>query len=301
MNRLNLMVCMISLMLLGQSSRVESQIYSIHPDGTGLKVEVEAGIEPGLRIYGSPDVSPNGERLIFDAFPRMFFARFAKILVVHLEGESQGQAENFDCGNFPVWSPDGKRIAFQICAENPLNVEPGVWLMDADGDNAKRLSDGKQPRWSPDGKSVICTFLERGVRFAKVDVETNESKPFLDQFQHEEPIRFSSNGTRVLAHVRRHGKSQLISMAPNGAEDSIVELSDSPVAFPVFSPNGKWVAFASENAADGKFIQIVATDGQVAPKKLTFAPAASKEDLCWHPDGKRILFISDQVLKGERP
>jgi Tol biopolymer transport system component len=303
MNRLNVIVCSIGVMLGCLPSRVESQdclLYSIRPDGSGLKIEAEAGIDPALRVYGSPDISPSGDRLIFDAYSRVGFARFAKILVLQLTGDSTGQVDDYDCGNCPVWSPDGKRIAFEVCSLNPLNLESGVWMMNADGSDAERLSEGEQPRWFPDGKFVISTLLQGGMRFLKVDLKTKDATPFLDKFQHEEPVRFSRDGTRVLAHVLRNGKPKLISMASDGDEDSIVELSDLSLSCPVFSPDGKWIAFATSNEKDGEFIQIIAADGKAEPRKLIFAPQAHKQDLCWHPDGKRIVFVSNQLLPVEK-
>src|SRR5262245_6681123 len=58
----------------------------------------------------------------------------------------------------PACSPDGKRIAF-------LRDDPeGLYLMDADGSNQRRLADKGfrdfQPAWSPDGKRLAYTVLE---------------------------------------------------------------------------------------------------------------------------------------------
>ena len=299
MNRWNAIVCFISVGLVCIPGRVESQesaLYSIGLDGSGLKIEVEAGFDPELKVYGSPDVSPDGERVVFDAYERVGFARFARILVLHCAGDSKGQIDDFDCGNCPVWSPDGQKIAFEVCAMNPLSLEPGVWMMNADGTEPERLSDGEQPRWFPDGKSVISTLLSGGVQLLKVDLKTKKATPFLAGFQHQGPIRFSRDGTRVLLHVQRNGKSQLISVAANGAEESIVQLSDAALEHPIISPDGKLVAFTTRDAIDGEIIQIVSADGRGESRKLVFASKVAKQDLCWHPNGLRILFTSNQKL-----
>jgi dipeptidyl aminopeptidase/acylaminoacyl peptidase len=47
----------------------------------------------------------------------------------------------------PDWSPNGKRIAF-------ARVGDGVYTMNADGSDPKRLSAGRGPAWSPDGKRI---------------------------------------------------------------------------------------------------------------------------------------------------
>ena len=56
----------------------------------------------------------------------------------------------------PAWSPDGKQIAFKN-----LNPVDALWLMDADGSNAHRLTKTPgsgyafwNPQWSPDGKRL---------------------------------------------------------------------------------------------------------------------------------------------------
>jgi dipeptidyl aminopeptidase/acylaminoacyl peptidase len=61
----------------------------------------------------------------------------------------------------PQISPDGKRIAFAVTennlAEGKSNSE--IYLMDADGNNIRKLTDNPaadyHPRWSPDGKSIL--------------------------------------------------------------------------------------------------------------------------------------------------
>lgn len=54
----------------------------------------------------------------------------------------------------PVWSPDGKRIAFQSGRDGPYQVN----VMDADGNNVQVLTTGgaddRHPAWSPEGKRI---------------------------------------------------------------------------------------------------------------------------------------------------
>ena len=54
----------------------------------------------------------------------------------------------------PVWSPDGRAIAFVSSRGNP-GWTFGVWLVDPDGSNLRNLANpGLGPAWSPDGRWV---------------------------------------------------------------------------------------------------------------------------------------------------
>ena len=54
----------------------------------------------------------------------------------------------------PVWSPDGRAIAFVSSRGNP-GWTFGVWLVDPDGSNLRNVANpGLGPAWSPDGRWV---------------------------------------------------------------------------------------------------------------------------------------------------
>src|SRR5882762_7708438 len=58
--------------------------------------------------------------------------------------------------NYPSWSPDGKRLAYQRDYNGSA-----IYIADADGKNQHRLSPtpgfDATPSWSPDGKQIIYT------------------------------------------------------------------------------------------------------------------------------------------------
>ncbi len=79
----------------------------------------------------------------------------------------------------PVWSPDGKRLAFlgtrrDLTSSETTMEDTHVWVMDADGGGRVEVGaaiDNRQgaPQWSSDGRHLYFTVQERGnVRLVRV-------------------------------------------------------------------------------------------------------------------------------------
>ncbi|MDP2389729.1 MAG: amidohydrolase, partial [Acidobacteriota bacterium] len=102
------------------------------------------------------DVSPDGGTILFDLLGDLYTMPIgggeAKRIMGGLSFESQ-----------PVWSPDGRTIAFLT---DRTGVE-NLWIADADGSNPRAVSkDGKtnagpqimvSPEWTPDGQYIVVS------------------------------------------------------------------------------------------------------------------------------------------------
>jgi len=71
------------------------------------------------------------------------------------KGDSSGAAR-------PAWSPDGKRIAFEMWAVQDGTPERclGIYAVNASGGDPELLiaGDAREPCWSPDGKRIVYTL-----------------------------------------------------------------------------------------------------------------------------------------------
>src|SRR6187549_1895511 len=94
---------------------------------------------------GSSPVPPHG-RIVFAISEAGGTA--IGIYVINPDGSGRRRlASGYD--EDPVWSADGRKIAFSDIDTS------GVIVMNADGSNKKRVADGESPAWLPDGTRLI--------------------------------------------------------------------------------------------------------------------------------------------------
>jgi Tol biopolymer transport system component len=108
------------------------------------------GVPPGQK--GAPNLSADGKSIVFSWSPEDRQAR--GIYIQSLEG---GEPRKLTSGGFdPVWSPDGRAIAY-----DRLGPNRGLYVVPTDGAGERKIIDsGTAPQWSRDGRSLFYLDLD---------------------------------------------------------------------------------------------------------------------------------------------
>ena len=128
----------------------DSEIWLMNADGSG-KRRLTRGLSPAW--------SPDGTRIAYAApgeilCPPGRGLRCTGLAIMNADGSAQHRLPNTDGGEYPSWSPDSQRIAFN----SNFSGDHVMYIVDADGSRVVDLSkvgEGWQVDWSPDGRSIL--------------------------------------------------------------------------------------------------------------------------------------------------
>ena len=267
-------------------------IYLINPDGSGARPVVKM---PGYAWHGSPNWSPDGARLAFDANASIGGDTH------QFTAKSDGSdIQDLGVGWMPSWSPDGKQLTFFITGNNRSQLKAGVWVMNADGSGREWLCGGWCPRWSPDGASIAYASNHEGQDSIYVlDIVENTSRRlFTNKFdQINGGTSWSPDSKQIAMIVRQQGEWQLCTVALTGPRTVTMHFANANLGHhPAWSPDGKRIAFWLRAASRSPTkLNVLELNVGAAPRELADqGDWPHNTDPAWSPDGKTLAIVSDR-------
>lgn len=205
-----------------------------------------------------PTLSPDGRSLLYSGRAGEKFDIFLQQIdgsnTVNLTANSKSDNKQ------AVFSPDGRHIAFRSDRGGG-----GIFVMDADGKNIRRISGGGfYPNWSPDGKEIVACkydFVQPGERpdipseIWRINIETGERQTVIKQ-DAVQPS-WSPNGKWIAFWGLRGVQRDIWITSANGGEEPISITDDAANDWnPIWSPDGKYLYFASDRNGSMNFWRV---------------------------------------------
>ncbi len=188
----------------------------------------------------------------------------------------------------PRFSPDGRQVSF--LSARPADATTQLWVVDRRGGKPRQLShvsgEVTDYAWSPDGAHVaLATRAADDPKAPKPQV--------IDAYHFKEELEgylTAESRTHLCLLEVAGGPCQPLSADPERAD-----------AHPVFSPDGRQLAFIGSSAAREHAgrddIYVVAAAPGAAPRHILSTWAPNIPWLAWSPDGKQLGFLQGQELR----
>ena len=284
------------------------EIYSIHPDGSGL-----ARLTNNSVMDSDPAGSPDGNRIAYisdgDGQTDLF--------VMNADGSSQTRLTQSNFREaWPAWTPDGAQILYVIIRPNGVSE---IRLIRADGSGETTLaqrdeSDGyyESPSMSPDGSRIVFAVSGIGNGYTAIfvmDADGSNVKKLTGDGWYQGPA-WSPDGARIAYEAVSDaggGDIEIFVMDPEGGGKTNISQTPGRDFMPAWSPDGLAIAFVHEislgeyavftmDAGGGGQTQVTEQDVALEPSWL--APAVQVE-FVQHPDcsdGWTRLAAGDQAM-----
>ncbi len=277
---------------------IGGEIYSINVDGTGLRRLTHNVRSDGSSLIGTdsrPVWSPDGSQIAFFSW---ISGGSPGLYKMNADGTGLTRLADAWLGRIS-WSPDGSKITYS----KSQNGFSKTWIVNADGTDARFLSDVSNLSWSPDGSELVGTFYASGGTVAFVSPSTGELVRTVGSFYGYglNSAVLSADGQKILLSMSQDvNKAELYSINLNGTGfarltfNSREDVDPSCAVGSTSSVPPPPTGFGRLLLTNGDYLYTMNPTGWDLRRlpKVESIPNLLYQDARWSPDGSRISFES---------
>jgi serine/threonine-protein kinase len=219
----------------------------------------------------------------------------SKLVWVDRKGVEQTLAAPLHAYAWPRVSPDGTRVVVEIGESGGQ-----LWIYDLGRETLSLLTlegaGNNNPAWTPDSKRVTFTSGAPGNLFWELADGSAKAERLTTSPHRQIPNSWSQDG-QTLAFVENNptvGGQQIWTLHPSDREPKLfLQLSHTRVTAPKFSPDGRWLAYSSDES--GRFEVYVQTYPGPGGKRQVSADGGTEP--VWNPKGRELFYRhGDQMM-----
>lgn len=194
-----------------------------------------------------------------------------------------------DCAG--SWSPDGS----QIVLESERGGQHHLWIINADGSDARQLTSSPyadySPAWSPTGDRICFRRTtndpNQNWELFLINPDGTGETNITNHPANDADPTWSPDGQRIAFTSTREESWWVYSMQVDGSDVQLLSRTSNGYVYPAWSPDGSTIAFTGW--VDGHHeIFLVDADGQ-NERQLTDLNGESSH-AAWSPDGSLVCF-----------
>jgi Tol biopolymer transport system component/serine/threonine protein kinase len=247
----------------------------------------------GLAYVGdSPTISADGKKLLYSTYVPS--GELMSLPISPTSQEATGdpkplvQSSGFR-KSLASFSRDGRKIAY---LQFNAGQNQQVWIMDADGANARQLTSGPEVNWScswlPDNDTIVFLSQKKGGQ----ELRTFSVSSGREKVLFKVPVRMgwpqvSPDGQQVAFNSATGETMNTWTIPITGGTPRQLTFDHESIGWPTWSPDGKTLAVQIKRGPNNYLAIMPSSGGEVT--QLTFDDGqAYLHD--WSPDGDKILF-----------
>lgn len=270
-----------------------SQPNSLHVVSVTDSERKEIYRDENYPVCGSPDVSPNGRELLFEAKVTEQASQ-SVIRLISIDGQD---ARDVCDGSMPTWSASGDRFA---CSRG-VGVA-SIWIMRLDGSEELKVDEGWGAQWSPDGKTIAYTNDNSLLLY---DLASGQSRRLLTKGSH--PYRFlhqqmawSSDSSQIAFKGRLNDEEHEVALV-NAKDGNLVRRFRSAEWIGddlAWSSDANEILFPLKRSGQKQsLIYRLSADSNQPPRFDKLAgDQQSWKSVCFTRDGKRMVLAASGEL-----
>ena len=228
-----------------QSDEFKYSVWMMRGDGQQAGELLRPAIEPSF--------SADGKRIAY-------YRPFTGIWVYNLNTKANNHVVVSDYAEFGGFSPDGQKLVFHEWVGNWWSADVNLYTVNVDGSGRAKLPQGIRPAWSPKGGLIVMDTC-RGTSCGIFVVQPNGDGFRQITSDGGGKASWSPNGKKIVYSADVEGDPEIFIVNLDGSGRKQLTDNSGNDTLPVFSPDGQYIYFLSDQNGTAWAIRAMRPDG----------------------------------------